>query len=87
MNKKQPAEQASEIATRARRIALTMQDQPWWTPLLPGSRSARLERQLAQAGVFDAEQYLLRYPDVAEGLLPPLKHYLRHGMDEERIPI
>jgi hypothetical protein len=81
------AEQASEIATRARRIALTMQDQPWWTPLLPGSRSARLERQLAQAGVFDAEQYLLRYPDVAEGLLPPLKHYLRHGMDEERIPI
>lgn len=79
--------EATQIATRARQIALTLQGQPWWTSLTVWPRSTRkLERQLARRDLFDTQQYLARYPDVAEGLLSPLVHYLRHGMDEDRIP-
>ncbi len=39
-----------------------------------------------QTGLFDGQAYLAAYPDVAEGGLDPLRHYVEHGAGEGRRP-
>lgn len=41
---------------------------------------------LRQCKLFDANWYLAQYPDVAEALLDPYLHYIRHGGAELREP-
>ena len=41
---------------------------------------------IASSGLFDAEWYLELYPDVANGGIDPLKHYVLHGAYEVRDP-
>jgi glycosyltransferase involved in cell wall biosynthesis len=43
-------------------------------------------RSLARLGLFDAESYRGRYPDVADGRVSPLYHYVRYGITEGRDP-
>ena len=41
---------------------------------------------ITQSGIFDARYYMEHYPDVAEGGLDPLEHYLKYGAKERRNP-
>ena len=62
--------------------------QPKWWSLMPQSWRVRRERRKLQlAGLFNADAYLERYPDVAAAGLDPLDHYLRHGIYEDRVRI
>jgi GT2 family glycosyltransferase/glycosyltransferase involved in cell wall biosynthesis len=47
-------------------------------------REAALMRALE--GFFDPEWYHVRYPDLIVGDLPPLQHFIRHGISELRDP-
>lgn len=45
---------------------------------------ARIRKQMENKGAFDGAAYLAANPDVAEAGMDPLKHFLRHGLDENR---
>ena len=47
-------------------------------------RRARQMDHLKQSGLFDAEAYFSSNPDVAKSTQDPLRHYLRHGLLEDR---
>lgn len=57
----------------------------WWWRFLPLSwqRKKRDSRLLAK-GLFDREAYLGSYPDVDSSGQDPLRHYLYHGLTENR---
>ena len=81
----------SEIEVRQKRvdclrdIARAMQHSPRWWSLLPKKNRRKRELQrLRRQGLFDAESYLSRYPDVAEAGMDPLDHFIIHGIDENR---
>src|SRR5579863_3469690 len=42
--------------------------------------------EVTKSGLFDAEYYLVTYPDVAERNVDPLVHYLEEGAREGRNP-
>src|SRR5712691_6242529 len=42
--------------------------------------------EVRKSGLFDAEYYLVTYPDVAERNVDPLVHYLEEGAGEGRNP-
>lgn len=56
----------------------------WWSFMSRDWRLERERRRLKRHGLFDAEAYLERYPDVAAAGLDPLYHYMTHGFDEGR---
>lgn len=57
----------------------------WLEWLLPWRwHLARINRRLERKGVFDSGAYLAANPDVARSGMDPLKHYLAHGMNENR---
>lgn len=41
---------------------------------------------IAEHGLFDADYYLAKYPDVAASGIDPLEHYARYGVSEGRNP-
>jgi hypothetical protein len=51
-----------------------------------GVERSRARRLVAASGLFDAEWYKARYPDVAENGGDPLDHYMRYGWQEGRDP-
>jgi hypothetical protein len=54
---------------------------------LPSSiRYGRTARKIRDSGLFDTTFYLDCYPDVAEGSLDPVQHYVRYGAAEGRNP-
>ncbi|PXA83364.1 hypothetical protein DMC47_43705 [Nostoc sp. 3335mG] len=57
----------------------------WWFVLPPALRRRNLHRLVKLKGLFDAQSYLARYPDVARSKTDPLRHYIKHGMRENRI--
>lgn len=52
------------------------------------TNSNRLDERILieKSGMFDAEWYLKRYPDVAEAGMDPLDHFMDHGWRELRDP-
>lgn len=59
---------------------------PFWWALMPvGWRRKREHDRYARRGLFDADKYLKLYPDVSAAGMDPLRHYILHGMDENRI--
>lgn len=59
---------------------------PWWWWLIgPRLRTELIERRLRRRGLFDADAYLARYPDVRSSGMSAVVHYLRHGRLESRI--
>lgn len=52
--------------------------QPYWM------MQRRIVRRLARFGLFDADGYLNRYPDVAISRHNPVYHFLQHGLPEQR---
>ncbi|WP_159588041.1 sulfotransferase family protein [Chelativorans xinjiangense] len=54
--------------------------------LLPGPLALALRKiQLKRRGLFDGQAYLRAHPDVARDRVDPLRHYLSHGIREERV--
>jgi GT2 family glycosyltransferase/glycosyltransferase involved in cell wall biosynthesis len=53
-----------------------------------GEPEAEGEAAIAQTmeGFFDADWYLQRYPDVLDGDLAPISHFIRRGLGERRDP-
>jgi hypothetical protein len=45
---------------------------------------ARIRKEMENKGAFDGAAYLAANPDVAQAGMDPLKHFLRHGVDENR---
>lgn len=56
----------------------------WWGMMPEGWRRKREHEAYRRAGLFDAEQYLQNYPDVAADGMDPVRHYIQHGMAEGR---
>lgn len=53
--------------------------------LLPAALNyKRQQRLLKRKGLFDGDAYLAAYPDVANEGADPLRHYLKHGIKENR---
>ncbi|QWT16926.1 hypothetical protein [Sphingobium xenophagum] len=93
------AEQLSERLSRMEVEAKSMTDRalwlqqvnavvtgyPQWWGLLPRTVQDKWRHQrLRRRGLFDAEAYLSRYPDVVSSGMSPLRHYILHGMAENR---
>jgi hypothetical protein len=56
----------------------------WWALLPKSQQRERLYQRLAQSGLFDAAAYLRLHPDVAASGMDPLRHYILHGIKEQR---
>jgi chromosome segregation ATPase len=68
-----------------RAVHESLTSQPRWWSLMPGTwRQEREKLRLKRHGLFDADIYLERYPDVAAAALDPLYHYMTHGFYEGR---
>lgn len=67
-----------DAGARGRRSDLLSKIMPWrW-------QVARIRKQMEDKGTFDGAAYLAANPDVGQAGMDPLKHYLRHGVDENR---
>lgn len=68
-----------------RQISVALATQPRWWSLLPTTwRRKREHRRLQRRELFDAQAYLERYPDVGAAGFDPLRHYILHGIFENR---
>ncbi len=56
----------------------------WWSFLPKKQRRKRQLHRLRRRGLFDRNDYLARYPDVAEAGMDPLEHFIIHGINEGR---
>lgn len=57
----------------------------WWWQFLPLSWQRRKrDQRLREKGLFDKDAYVNRYPDVDASGQDPLRHYLYHGLAENR---
>lgn len=76
---------AMEQRTWILRIYSAVDSQPWWSFLAPRAvRAQRLQKKLRRMKIFDAQQYLKLYPDIAAAGMDPVRHYILHGMAEGR---
>lgn len=67
------------------KVLIATLSRPMQWSMLPASRRIRKKRlRLADAGLFDGDAYLRRYPDVAGTGMDPLLHYVEHGLAEGR---
>ena len=67
------------------RLHLVTEAFPAWWALLPAtSRRTRELRRYRLEGVFDSTRYLTEHPDVAAQAMDPLRHYILHGVTENR---
>lgn len=56
----------------------------WWALMTRKWRAKRQHQRLKRSGLFDAQAYLEMYPDVAAFGMDPFRHYILHGMEEQR---
>jgi hypothetical protein len=60
----------------------------WWYKFLTKDLVDRRKyRALKRKGLFDADAYVSRYPDVETSGMDALKHFIVHGMAEGRVGI
>ena len=58
---------------------------PQWWSFMPKRWREKWQRgRLRRKGLFDADNYLSRYPDVSTSGIDPLRHYIIHGINENR---
>jgi hypothetical protein len=65
--------------------AVTLRFPKWWGLAPENLRRQWQENRLRRRGLFDADAYRSRYPDIAGANIDPLQHYLRHGFEEGRM--
>lgn len=69
-----------------RDVCIELANAPGWWALLPRSSRLRLQEQrLKRRDLFDADDYMARYPDVRASGMGALRHYLLHGINESRV--
>jgi len=69
-----------------RKVTPILMQWRWWWAFMPSSwRVERQYRQLKKRGLFNKDTYLERYPDVAMADIDPLRHYVMHGILEDRV--
>jgi hypothetical protein len=69
-----------------RQITPTVMRRKWWFRLVTKNRISRyIHAKLLEKNLFDAAEYIARYPDVSQEGVDPLEHYIIHGIDESRI--
>ncbi|KQM18285.1 hypothetical protein [Novosphingobium sp. Leaf2] len=57
----------------------------WWWRFMPRSWQRRKrDARLLRRGLFDSAAYVARYPDVVTSGQDPFRHYLYHGIAENR---
>ena len=56
----------------------------WWIFMPKKWRQDKINARLLRKGLFDANAYLDRYPDVSSSGIDPIRHYILHGMNEGR---
>lgn len=56
----------------------------WWSVMPKRWRDKWQRGRLLRRGLFDADTYLARYPDVSTSGIDPLRHYIIHGINENR---
>lgn len=56
----------------------------WWSFMPRQWREEKQRQRLLRRGLFDAKSYLKRYPDVSTSGMDPLRHYILHGIGENR---
>lgn len=57
----------------------------WWEAWLPQWLWRRLIiRRIERRGLFDAADYIRRYPDIGMARVDPLHHFVQHGLAEKR---
>lgn len=56
----------------------------WWIFLSRKAQFKRLGKRVEERGLFDANSYLAKNPDVAASGVDPLRHYITHGIKESR---
>ncbi|MBJ7441641.1 MAG: hypothetical protein JHD35_21850 [Sphingopyxis sp.] len=67
------------------KVSAVVTGYPRWWALAPRHWREKWQRgRLSRRGLFDAEAYVSRYPDVGSSDLDPLRHYIIHGMGENR---
>lgn len=57
----------------------------WWRFMPMRWQERKRSERLRQKGLFDADAYLKRYPDIAQEGMDPLRHYIMHGQAEGRL--
>jgi len=79
------AQRSAEDIQWSRKIYALLLKRPWWWSFLPRKMQLRkIRERVERKGLFDAEAYLARYPDVAASGTDPLRHYIMYGMGESR---
>ncbi|WP_296721665.1 hypothetical protein [Erythrobacter sp.] len=79
------SDQSKLNAQWLRRVNAVSAGFPRWWMLMPSSwRRKREHARYMRKGLFNAEKYLKLYPDVAANGMDPIRHYILHGMDEDR---
>lgn len=79
------ADRVSGQAEWLKKVNTVVTGYPQWWMFVPKSLRMRWQRKrLQRKGLFDADAYLARYPDVSESGMDPLRHYILHGIDEAR---
>lgn len=80
------AENHARRAEWLKKVNAVMTAYPQWWAFMPKKwRQKRQQQRLLRQGLFDANAYLARYPDVLSSGIDPLRHYLIHGMNENRM--
>ncbi|MDZ7894492.1 MAG: hypothetical protein U5M50_05685 [Sphingobium sp.] len=83
--KEAEAERMTQHARWLQEVNVVVTGYPRWWVLLPRTIQDKWRhRRLRRRGLFDAEAYLNRYPDVLSSGMNPLRHYILHGMAENR---
>lgn len=80
--------EADRIARRnewLQKVNAVVTGYPHWWAFVPKHWRLRWQQgRLLRKGLFDADAYLARYPDVSASGMDPLRHYIIHGINENR---
>jgi chromosome segregation ATPase len=85
-NSARTAEMRAAAAREIGRTVLGLLDDGLWRDLPKRVRLRRQKRLLKRSGLFDADWYRRRYPDVAQDGMDPVLHYILFGANEGREP-
>lgn len=79
------ADRSARRSEWLQKVAAVISGYPHWWALVPRRWRLRWEQgRLLRKGLFDAESYLARHPDVSASGMDPLRHYIIHGISENR---
>ena len=83
--KEAAADQSSRHAKWLQEVNAVVTGYPNWWAFAPKKMREKWQNgRLLRRGLFDADAYLVRYPDVLSSGIDPLRHYIIHGINEKR---